>query len=880
MHLVEDNDLPNQQRLHDLLRRAYFMDYGAEGRQPHALAPAMRSEIDEFRQKVPTMPAVALAVSMAKYHFMWYLPDSAEMDVQSVEDAADLMYFSIQFSACNRPDLPAEAFALRMCSARWAYAVMLYSELGREFASRYLTDQAATILEKAIAAFDEMKRLPYYAPLTHWEGPYDINLNEEWFRGVSPAGPVWDNGAVPLAQLLEANAAAITEELSAIVERGLFDRLHFEGLRAEGQDSAPLEGWRAVELSSVDVQATEPWETPTCREAPQTCRLLAARPELRGCPHAGAAFVRLRPGGRLKPQFGAAPKLSCHLAVRADPGARMSVGNRTMAWTTGKAIVFDDTFIRQEWHAGVRGERYVLQVTLCHPCEESQRQLYTGRVVCPPLQAALPEAPAAAGAAGAAAAAVPAAAAAPQGGVAAAEAVFAAPLAAAAAWAASLPELAKCQQVGETCPPDTQHGGPNPLSAMNTWNYALNNLRAALLHAGIEVDPALLGAVSQVQAAIQEFFALPALEQFTPIVATATQIFEAVMPWLRQQPPAQVRVALPAVRLDGSSGGTRIPSDGRSAIWDVHFTLANGVKMPAIGFGTWKLEGTACYNAVRWALELGIKHIDTAEAYGNEAEVGRAWRESGVERSTLFLATKATSVALGMAEPSYLEAIFAGQLQALQTEYVDVYTLHAAGVKGETLKAVWQGMERMLELGRARALGVSNFGVSELEELWGFAKHKPVYLQNIFKVYKPGEQIQSGAQRDIVQWAHSHGVAVVGYSAINSWPHLLPPLEDPHVLSIARAHGKTASQVIHRWTLQHGVAVIPKASSRDRIRQNAMLLDFELTPAEVAALDGLATLSESTHNELRPSWSSDVYGLSKMLQPQVSQQPKVMGAQR
>merc|ERR1712056_19460 len=114
--------------------------------------------------------------------------------------------------------------------------------------------------------------------------------------------------------------------------------------------------------------------------------------------------------------------------------------------------------------------------------------------------------------------------------------------------------------------------------------------------------------------------------------------------------------------------------------------------MPAVGFGTWKLEGTSCYNAVKWALESGIRHIDTAEAYGNEAEIGRAIRDSGVQRSELFIATKATSVAMGMADPAYLETVFAGQLQALQVDYVDVYMLHAAGVSGEKMQAVWQGM--------------------------------------------------------------------------------------------------------------------------------------------------------------------------------------------
>lgn len=178
------------------------------------------------------------------------------------------------------------------------------------------------------------------------------------------------------------------------------------------------------------------------------------------------------------------------------------------------------------------------------------------------------------------------------------------------------------------------------------------------------------------------------------------------------------------------------------------------------------------------------------------------------------------------------------------------------------MRAVWQEMEKLYDLGRARALGVSNFAVPELEELWQIARVKPAYLQNIFKVYKPGEQILTAASQDSpVHWAQRHGMAVVGYSVTNSWPHMMPPLEDPHILAVARAHGRTASQILHRWVLQHGLAVIPKASSEARVRENAMLLDFELTPADMAVLDGLATLSESTDQELRPGWSPDVFGL-------------------
>lgn len=284
--------------------------------------------------------------------------------------------------------------------------------------------------------------------------------------------------------------------------------------------------------------------------------------------------------------------------------------------------------------------------------------------------------------------------------------------------------------------------------------------------------------------------------------------------------------------------------------------------MPMVGFGTWKLEGEACYKQVRAALDLGVRHIDTAEAYGNEAEIGRALRDSGVPRSDIFLVTKATRVAMGVADPDHLEAIFAEQLQALETEYVDVYMLHMAGIHGSALHTVWANMESLLERGRIRCLGVSNFGTEELEELWSWARVKPVYVQNIFKVYKPGAQIL-GDGVSLLDWAKSHGVAVVGYSIINSWPHVLNPLEDPHVVSVARASGRTPSQVLHRWALQRGVAVIPKASSFDRIKENIRLFDFHLGPSEMAALDGLATLAESTHSEVLPSWSADIYGLQR-----------------
>lgn len=822
LRLSDTDDVANQQRLHEVFRSAYLTDY-TETHPEHSLMSSISSELSSFSRQLEQRPSLALGVASAKYNFAWFRDGTAEMDVDSVQDAATLFEASIVFSGCAHAELPLEMFVQLSCTARWQLTVMLWSELGREYASRYLTDSAAATLEHAVVIFDEMMRLPYYKIYMRWQHPYDMNFNHEWFHQTVPSDPIWEKSSVPLASFLEANHLAITSELLALDEDGQLERLHFRSIRAEGQDWAPESGYRVVELMTADVELPR-WSTEACIEAPLTCSLLAERPELQ-CAQASASLVRLQAGGRYKPHFGAAPAMEAHLVLRADIGAGMSVGNRTVEWKTGEAVVLDGTHIQQQWHNGVRGNHYRLQVTFCHPCLEAQRDTYPN-VTCPPREDALD---------------------------------VDVPFAAAALWAAGNEELAKCNAgVGKDCPPDTQHGGINPLSALNTWNYALNNVKVALQYAGVQVHPSVITAIAEVQAATQLFLQQPALELFAPIVTSAAQIFEELTPWLAQQPPFRIRLRLPP----WASSVVDVPSDGTVSVGRASFTLSNGVSMPMVGFGTWKLEGEACYKQVRAALDLGVRHIDTAEAYGNEAEIGRALRDSGVPRSDIFLVTKATRVAMGAADPDHLEAIFAEQLQALETEYVDVYMLHMAGIHGSALHTVWANMESLLERGRIRCLGVSNFGTEELEELWSWARVKPVYVQNIFKVYKPGAQIL-GDGVSLLDWAKSHGVAVVGYSIINSWPHVLNPLEDPHVVSVARASGRTPSQVLHRWALQRGVAVIPKASSFDRIKENIRLFDFHLGPSEMAALDGLATLAESTHSEVLPSWSADIYGLQR-----------------
>jgi len=276
-----------------------------------------------------------------------------------------------------------------------------------------------------------------------------------------------------------------------------------------------------------------------------------------------------------------------------------------------------------------------------------------------------------------------------------------------------------------------------------------------------------------------------------------------------------------------------------------------------VGFGTWQIMGQQCYDATSAALQAGYRHIDTAQAYMNEREVGLAIQSSGIPRQELFIATKISDPD----EYAALEQRLEAQLAALGTDYLDLYMLHSPGDNKAGREAAWRTMEALHDRGKVRSLGVSNFGVAELQELLSFARVRPVYLQNKFSVYSPGEQ-QVGAN-NILAFAREHNIQVMGYSVINPWPFMLPPMEDPHVRAVAGRVGRTPAQVLHRWALQLGVAVIPKSTTPARIAQNAQILDFELPELEMRLLNGIVALSETVAGgPLAPAWADDVYGIN------------------
>jgi diketogulonate reductase-like aldo/keto reductase len=262
--------------------------------------------------------------------------------------------------------------------------------------------------------------------------------------------------------------------------------------------------------------------------------------------------------------------------------------------------------------------------------------------------------------------------------------------------------------------------------------------------------------------------------------------------------------------------------------------LADGGVIPSLALGVWQTpDGRECEDAVRWALELGYRHIDTAQAYGNEVSVGAGFRQSGLERGGVFITTKFNP---GSSDPvAELEA----SLERLGTEYVDLYLVHWP--QGGPTWA-WPGMERARSLGYTRSIGVSNFGVTELEQVAAIATAAPVVNQinlNPFSYRK--ELVEENRRRNLVTEA---------YSPLGTGRHLM----NPEVQAIAARSGMTPSQVLIRWGLQHDFVVLAKSTHREWIAQNADALGFRLSDAEMAELDGLDTGSRPGQALERKWW--------------------------
>jgi 2,5-diketo-D-gluconate reductase A len=256
-----------------------------------------------------------------------------------------------------------------------------------------------------------------------------------------------------------------------------------------------------------------------------------------------------------------------------------------------------------------------------------------------------------------------------------------------------------------------------------------------------------------------------------------------------------------------------VTADGRARV------LADGNKIPLVGLGVWQVRnGAECVDAVRWALELGYRHIDTAQAYGNEESVGQGLRESGVPREEVFVTTKffpARKDPVAEVERS---------LQRLGVDYVDLYIIHWP--EGGPTWA-WPGMEQARGLGYARSIGVSNFGVDELRRLLATATVTPVVDQVQFSPYE--------YRKALLDACRQNGIALEAYSPLGTGRHLTSDT----VARIARRHERTPAQVLLRWCIERDIPIIPKSTHRERIAENAEVFDFALSAEDLAELDAL-----------------------------------------
>jgi 2,5-diketo-D-gluconate reductase A len=247
--------------------------------------------------------------------------------------------------------------------------------------------------------------------------------------------------------------------------------------------------------------------------------------------------------------------------------------------------------------------------------------------------------------------------------------------------------------------------------------------------------------------------------------------------------------------------------------------LADGTEVPTLALGVWQVpDGPTCIKAVRWALEIGYRHIDTAQAYGNERSVGAALRESGMSRDDVFITTKFFP---GSRDPvAEIEA----SLGRLGVDYVDLYLIHWP--QGGPTWA-WPGMERARELGRARSIGVSNFSVRELDQVIAVAGTTPVVDQVQFSPFEYRQRL--------LEAARDRRVALEAYSPLGTGRHL----RDPTVRRVAARAGRSPAQVLLRWCLQRGLIVVTKSTHRDRIEENSQVFDFQLSSEQMDELDAL-----------------------------------------
>lgn len=258
-----------------------------------------------------------------------------------------------------------------------------------------------------------------------------------------------------------------------------------------------------------------------------------------------------------------------------------------------------------------------------------------------------------------------------------------------------------------------------------------------------------------------------------------------------------------------------------------YVTLSNGVKMPQLGYGVYQVTKEECERCVADALSVGYRHIDTAQSYFNEEEVGNAIKKSGIPRSEIFITTKVWIEHYGYEEckRSVLESML-----KLQVDYIDLVLLHQPF---SDYYGAWRALEELYAEGKLRAIGVSNFYPDRLIDLCSFARIKPMVDQ--VETHPHNQQIEAQ------EWMKKYGVQIEAWAPFGEGRGGL--FTDPVISEIANKYGKTTAQVILRWELQRGIVVIPKSVHKERMEQNFNVFDFTLSEEDMKAM---ATLDKKT----------------------------------
>lgn len=254
--------------------------------------------------------------------------------------------------------------------------------------------------------------------------------------------------------------------------------------------------------------------------------------------------------------------------------------------------------------------------------------------------------------------------------------------------------------------------------------------------------------------------------------------------------------------------------------------LNDGVRIPQLGFGVFQIKPDETAAAVKRALDIGYRHIDTAEMYGNEKEVGQGIRDAGLDRADVFVTSKLNN---GFHKPDDARRAFDGTLQALKSDYVDLFLIHwpLPTLYDGDFVSTWKVMEEFAKDGRAHSIGVSNFQPAHLDRLAQETDTVPSVNQIEAHPYFTNDAVRA--------YGREHGIATEAWSPIAQGK----VLGDPVINRIADARGKSAAQVVLRWHIQRGDIIFPKSVTAERVRANFELFDFELDDSDMEAITAL-----------------------------------------